>query len=214
MMQFELGTLTGEVEDAHVEVETLMSVKRMCKPMFAFPVIAHASKNWVEKYKDKFQALIAYENGNKEKAIMLGLVPIGKGDVLPEEGLEDNVYMISEKFRTWMNDKDNQYVIDTLDDGEILLGNKDVTEHAVLGDIMQKWLEDYIDKHKEIVAKCKDMNTSISQLTVNTAVGPSSPPVNIADFAQFIADFALFSTDLDTLKSRLPDLLSQKVKLL
>lgn len=211
-MIIELGSLTGEVEDAYVEVETRMGVKRLCRPMFGFPTMGRPSKNWVTKYKDKFLAIFMYENGNKEKAVMLGLIPIGDNNI-PAEGLDDNIVTISEKFRTWYNDKDNKYIIDALSDGEILLGNKDVTEPALLGNKFKTWAETSCEKAKTLSTKAQDISTQCATIIVNTAVGPSSVPTNASQFTTLASDCAQLALDFQQLKTDVPNLLSQKVKL-
>lgn len=195
----DIAKITGEVKDEYVQVITRMGVKRYVKPMFAFPLVARSYKSWITKHKDKFMAVIAFEQDILEKGVMLGLVPL-PGNNLPAEGLDDNVIMFSEKHRVWLNDTDNEMVLDLLENGGwIKLGSKDATEHGLLGDKTKKHLEDLCDK-------AQDMATAVAQLTVSTAVGPSSVPINAASFVQLAVDFV-------TIKTALADILSEKVKL-
>lgn len=169
-----LGRFTGEVVEDMVEVELKFNVTRLCTPVFAFPLFGQPHKEWIDKYKDKFMAVIAFEEeNNMEKPLLIGLKPL-KNNSLPAEGLDQMTYLMSTNFRVWMNDKDNELVIDVLNGGKVKLGDKNVTEHAMLGDKTATFLNDIIDLMKDLCDK-------VAAITVSTAVGPSSPPVNVAD---------------------------------
>lgn len=80
--------------------------------------------------------------------------------------------------------------------------------HAVLGEKQAEWLEKiikltetFIEKVTTLNTKVDVMNTAIQSLTVATAVGPSSPPVNVANFVQLTPDFATLKQDLSKLKT-------------
>ena len=194
----ELAKLTGEVKDFHIEVMTKMGTRRFCRPIFAFPLLARPSTAWVNKYKDKFFAAITHEINNPEKVLFIGLVPM-ESNGLPEEGVDDNVFLLSEKFRLWFNDEENKTVWDSLDGGELLLGDKNATEHALLGDKTIQWLEDLSDQVMDLADQC-------ALITVPTVVGPSGVPINAAAFNTI-------SLSVSALQGQLNTLLSELVKL-
>lgn len=167
----ELAKLTGNIVDNMVEVDIGRDVIRLCTPVFAFPLIAMPYKEWLTAYKDKFLAIISYQEGNMEKPLFLGLKPILDNN-FPVETFDQNAFIVSKEFRVWINDKDKKITIDIIGSGKIMLGNKDVTEHAVLGDTAKDWLKDISDK-------LADLCLEVSKITVPTPSGPSGVPVNL-----------------------------------
>lgn len=79
---------------------------------------------------------------------------------------------------------------------KFLVGDKDVTEKAVLGNKLKTKLEALCDKSQS-------MATKISTLTVNTSVGPSSPPTTAAEFTQLALDYAEIKSQLNEILSEL-----------
>jgi hypothetical protein len=59
--------------------------------------------------------LIDYENDVKERPIPYGFSSF-ENPKYPEEGYENNSFLISNNFRVWLNDDDNEMVLDLLDD--------------------------------------------------------------------------------------------------
>lgn len=142
----ELGTFTGELlDDQYVMVKLLSEVVLPCRPIFSHPLISVPTKDWLDEYKDKFQAVVSYEGGFEEKPFLLGLVPLRKND-FPSEGYDKNVYLISKKFRKWMDDANNKYIIESLDNGKIYLIDKNASEPAVLGAKNETALKELADK--------------------------------------------------------------------
>ena len=184
-----LGRLTGEVQDELIEVELQFGMKRFCKPVFAFPLIAAPYTDWVTEYKDKYMGLVGFANNKKgdnlEEALLMGIIPL-KDNQTPVETLDQgNVFIMTKNFRLWVDDTGNKYIVDVLNAGEILLGDKNVTEKAMLGDTTVQMLSDII--------------TQILAITVATPAGTSGPPLNAAAFS--------------ALQAQLQTLLSQTVKL-
>jgi hypothetical protein len=139
------GRLTGDydAESGYIGVKLSHGEEIFARPMCQIPVVGSYTKKWVEKYGKHFIALIDYENDVKERPILMGLVPL-KNPKYPEEGYENNFFLISNNFRVWLNDDDNEMVLDLLDDGIIKLGGKDVTEPAVLGNVAVTLLNEFI----------------------------------------------------------------------
>lgn len=193
---FLLAKLTGKVsDDGLVQVEMQFGVKRYCVPVFSFPLLAQPYQEWIDEHKDKFLAIVGFEDGNMEKPLLFGMRPT-KNNGVPAEGLDKKVYLLSTKFRVWLNDEDNEAVIDVLDGGKIKLGDKSVTEHGVLGDKLKKWLEDFSDEASSACEKA-------AQIQVVTAVGTSSVPTNAADFLAI-------KVNIEALKARLDEILSDE----
>ena len=193
--------MTGVVkEDILVEVVDMFGVTRYCQPIFAFPVIGIPYQDWVDTYKDKFLAVITFQDDgdpeDMQRALMMGMVPL-KENQTPTEGLDKHIMMLSKNFRLWFNDADVEFVIDNLNSGKIKFGNKNVTEPLMLGDKTKDWLSDLCDK-------AHDISTQAAAITVPTSVGTSGPPVNAAQFTQLAAD-------ITALKGQLTTLLSTKV---
>lgn len=175
------GKFTGEMHEGYVEIQMPTEIL-YARPVFAFPLIATITEEWLAEYKDNFLAVVDYIRDASEKPLLVGLMAIPDKN-FPEEG-EKNYFIITKKFRAWINDADNKFIVDALDNGEILLGNKDVTEPVLLGDKWKSLMDDLLD--------------ALAQLTVVSPVGTTSVPVNVASF--------------QAIKAQLQTILSQKVK--
>lgn len=152
----EFGSLTGEVlENVYVEVKLLHNVRRFCRPIFSFPLIGVASTAWVNKYKNKFLAVVSYESDNIQNAFILGLIPLESNNI-PPEGITDNIHLLSEKFRILLSDADNKLILDRLENGKILLGSKSASSPANLADknaeVLNKLCDKLIDIYNAINA--------------------------------------------------------------
>lgn len=192
--------MTGVLKDGYlVEVEDMFKVKRYAQPVFAFPMTAAPYQDWIDTYKDKFLAVITFENdGNDEdeqRALMIGITPLVNNQT-PSEGLEGHIMVLSKNYRQWINDATNEYVIDVLNNGKIKFGDKNVTEPVLLGNKTKTLLEDLCDK-------ATDACTAAAQITVPTPAGTSGPPINAASFTQLAVDFATIKGQLGTLLSQM-----------
>jgi hypothetical protein len=190
--------ITGVIKEGYlIEVVDMFSTLRYCQPMFAFPTVGIPYQDWVDTYKDKFLAVITFQDDgdpeDMQRALMMGMVPLVDNQT-PAEGLEGHIMMLAKHFRIWMNDVDKELVLDNLNAGKIKFGNKNVTEPLMLGDKTKSWLEDICDK-------AKDTCTYAAAITVPTPAGTSGPPVNAAQFTQLATDFAALKTQISTLLS-------------
>jgi hypothetical protein len=62
-----IGNFTGEIEDSqYVVVELLNGDTCCCRPCFAFPLIAVPTQDWLDKYKQKYMAVVGFRDGFKE----------------------------------------------------------------------------------------------------------------------------------------------------
>lgn len=107
------------------------------------------------------------------------------------------------KGHTWVVDEKNNKIYFTFKDGKTVLIDKDhvkigatsaTHEKSTLGETTKKKLENICDKAQSACEKA-------AQIQVPTAMGLSGVPTNAADFVQLAADFA-------TIKSELPEILS------
>lgn len=178
----ELVKLTGKVKDGlYVEVEMLFSVKRWAKPVHGFPFLGMPTQKWVDKYKNTYMGVVS-EYGKKSTLLLMGVVATDNGKT-PSETLNGNTFVLTEKFRIWIDDNNNKLTIDTLDEGEILLGNDKVSEPVLLGKKTRDFLEEFISE--------------VSAITVTTSLG-TMPILN--------------KIQVEKLKLKLDDLMSKKVK--
>ncbi len=136
------GKLTGNMTDnGYVYVKLATGIEIPCLPTFAFPIIFRPNKNWINKYKDNFYAIVTTEENNDERHLLIGLVPLVTKE-FPENTLDGSHYILTEKFQVWIDDKENKFIVKPLEDGEILLGDENVTEPLVLGNKMESlWKE-------------------------------------------------------------------------
>lgn len=183
----ELGKLTGEYDESgYVGVSLSTGEELFARPMIQAPIVANYTKEWVNSYGDNFLAVIAYENDAEERPILMGIIPL-RNPKFPEEGYENNYFFTTPKFRIHVNDDDNKIIIDTLEDqAEILLGNKNVTEQAMLGNKWKNWATRLL--------------TAIEKLTVIAPTGVTSVPVNKAEFTALKTDSELNDILSDTVK--------------
>lgn len=139
------GILTGDYdeESGYIGVKLSHGEEVFARPMCQVPVVASYTSMWVKKYGKYFIALVDFENDVKERPILMGIMPL-KNPSFPAEGYENNYFMITSNFRFWINDDNNEIVIDVLEDGKIKFGGKDVTEPAVLGNVAVTLLNDFI----------------------------------------------------------------------
>lgn len=139
------GRLTGDYdkESGYIGVKLSHGEELFARPLCQIPVVASYTKQWVDKYGGNFIALIGYENDLKERPILLGLVPL-KNPKFPVEGYENNYLILTNNFRVWINDTDNELVLDTLEDGKIKFVDKDVTEPAMLGNVAVGLFNEFI----------------------------------------------------------------------
>ena len=181
----ELGKFTSDIsEEGYIGVQIAPNVEIYARPVMAFPIIACITPKWLEDFGDKFQAVVDYEYDTYENPLLIGIVPI-KNTNFPTEGYEDNYFFYGNKFRIWLDETNNKCVVDVLADGKVMLGNKDVTEKAMLGNKFNTLFDKLIDEIKKI--------------TVVSPVGATSTPVN--------------SPALDALKQEFAQTLSETVKL-
>ena len=104
--------------------------------------------------------------------------------------------------------QDESFVLETGNQIRLLSQNGGDINHTVLGEKQQEWLEKiiklietFIEKVDSLNSKVDTMNTAIQSLTVGTAVGPSTPPINISNFIQLTPEFATLKQDLSVLKN-------------
>jgi hypothetical protein len=177
------ATLTGEVkDDFYVQVVTLQGVHMWATPAFSFPVMGMPTKEWVNKYKKGFLALVDFVDDRRTMPVFIGLIPNTSGKI-PSETVNGNTFILTEKFRLRINDKDNYCLIDSLDDGEILFGDEKVSEPLILGNSWKDFMDSFIEE--------------IGKSTVSTGIG-QMPLLNAANILKF--------------KLQLEKLLSKKVK--
>jgi hypothetical protein len=193
-----LGVLTGETKDELIEVQLHFGMKRMCRPVFAFPFLSAPYKDWVDTYKDKFMGIVTFLNNDKgdnfEEAILIGIMPLPNNST-PQEKLSDgNTILLTKNFRQWIDDQNNKYIIDVLNNGKILLGDKNVTEQAVLGNKAVQFINDLITQINLTLDQC-------ASITVVTPVGNSSPPVNAPAFMAIKAQITLLQQTINTILS-------------
>jgi len=195
--------ITGVIKDDFlIEVVDMFGVTRYVQPIFAFPLTAIPYQDWVNEYKDKFLAVITFQDdGNSEdmqRGLMMGMVPL-KNNQTPQEGLDGQIMLLAKNFRIWLNDTDNELVLDNLNNGKIKFGNTLADEPLMLGDTTKQWLNDF-------ASKVKDLGNATSQITVTCppSGGTSSPPINNVQLTQIVIDIQL-------LIQQLPQLLSQTV---
>lgn len=159
-----LGRFTGEIDEetGYVGVK-LMEDSLFARPLMQPPFIAIPDKNWVNKYGKHYMAVVAYEDNVEERPILLGVIPHAKPK-FPAEGYDKNYYVISEKFRVLLDDENNNCIVDVLDGGNILLGSKDVTEPAVLGNKNEEVL-------KKLAQEITNIYTALSSASVFSGDG-------------------------------------------
>lgn len=163
----EIGKLTGEYDaTGYIGVRLSHGEVLFARPLMQVPTIASYTKEWVDAYGGNFLAVVAYENDMHERPILMGVIPL-KNPSFPEEGFENNYFFTTPKFRLHVDDNANKITIDTLEtNAQILLGNKDVTESAMLGDKWKAWA-------KKLVAE-------IGKIKVIAPSGLTSEPINKA----------------------------------
>lgn len=155
---------------------------------------------------------VEFEKGNPRAPIWnfghFGEKPDGAMEK-PEElkDVKNYWFMTPEGQRIELDDTNKQIVLTLLE--KLMLGDKDVTEPGVLGNILKTKLETLCTKTALACTKAQSMNTKVATITVPTAVGPSGVPVNAADFITLATDFAQIKADVDSLKSELGDVLSE-----
>lgn len=194
-----IGKFTGVVEDEYVEVLLDFDVKRLCKPVMPFPIVGRPYPTWITDNKDKFQAVVSFEDeehNDREKALLIGYYPL-KNNNFPTEGLDDFWYLYSKFLRMYADEAARKLIFDYLHANSKVEFGKGGTEPAILGNKLKAHLDDLCDKGQALAQ-------AAGQITVNTAVGPSSVPVNLASFTQLATDFA-------TIKAALGDILSTRV---
>lgn len=141
------GKLTGKYDSSgYIGVKLAHGEELFARPMCQVPIVANYTSHWVEKYGDNFIAVVGYENDVRERPLLLGLIPL-KNPKFPEEKYEEqNYFFTTVNFRVWANDKENELVVDSLEDGgKIKLGNKDVDEPGVLGNVAVDLLNEFIE---------------------------------------------------------------------
>lgn len=181
----ELGKFTGEIDDhGYVGIIIDEDTQLFARPLMSFPNVSVINQRWLDHFGNKFQAVIDYELDTYENPILIGMLPLKDTD-FPAETYEDNMFFYGVNFRVWFNEKNNEWTLDVINGGKILLGNNAVTEQAVLGNKLNTW--------------CDNLIEAIKAITVISPVGPTSTPVNSAAF--------------DTLKSQFNTNLSNTIKL-
>lgn len=178
----ELGKFTGNLLDGFIEIELPQKETLLARPVMASPFVSRISEDWLAKYKDDYLAVLDYVRGNQRYPLLCGIVH--KEDSPKPSSDFNQHFILTDKFRIWINDSTNKITIDTLDSGEILFGNENVSEPLVLGNKLKSYLDSLID--------------GIMAITVNAPNGPTSTPINMATFV--------------SLKAQHATLLSQKVK--
>lgn len=131
----EIGTFTGELSDEkYVGVKLLHGEEIFACPVFAFPLIAVVTQEWLDGVSDKYMAVVGYQDDLREKPLLIGLKPL-KNSNFPSEGYEHNYYLYSKYFRIRLDDQNKKCIVDCLDNNAmIMLGDQNVTEPGVLGD--------------------------------------------------------------------------------
>ena len=158
---------------------------------------------------------VEFEMGNTRNPIWnfghFSFLPDGKTPEKPAELKDINNFwfMTPEGQRVELDDTNKQIIVTLIE--KLLLGDKDVTEPGVLGNILKAKLETLCTKAATACTKAQSMNTQIAIITVPTAVGPSGVPVNAAAFTALGAEFAVIKTEIDTLKNQLNQVLSEMV---
>lgn len=177
--------LTGNLLEGNVEVELLYGVTTYARPAFPFPFFAVPSPAWLEKYKDKFLALLTCENGVTERLLWIGVVPL-EGIELQPEGLEGTYYLLTDKYRVIIDDNKNELAIDVMDKGKLLLGSQKSQEPGVLG--------------KELATLLGKLIDEITKITVPTNVGPSTTPINTPQLVALKQEFEKFQSKITFLE--------------
>lgn len=165
------GTLTGDYDaSGYVGVKLSHGEEIFARPIMTGPMVANYTKDWVDAYGKNFIAVIGYENDLKERPLLMGIMPL-KNPKFPVEGYENNYFVTTKNFRLWFNDDDNELVVDVLKEGgTVKLGNKDVTEPAVLGHVAVNLLNEFIDD----LGKVATITTS-SGVTYSINTSPNWP---------------------------------------
>ncbi len=178
--------LTGVIDanSGFIQVELLDKDKVYARPVFSFPLIAIITKDWLDAYKDRFMAVVDYLGTGKESLVMVGIIPL-VNKTLPAEGYTNNYFLYGKDFRVWLDEVNNKCIIDVLNGGEILLGDKSVTEPGVLGDKNAAALKDISDRLNNIYS-------AIQNATVTPQDGGAS--FKAALLASLGADMTTIST--------------------
>ncbi len=120
--------------------------------------------------------------------------------------IEKNGLIFHEKY----GNKNNNEAIGLIEAEQIRLisRNGSNVNHAVLGEAQAEWLEKiiklvetFIDKVDDLTSKVQTINSGIQSLTVGTAVGPSTPPINLPTFVTISPEIATLKNELSDLKN-------------
>lgn len=203
----ELVKPTGKVDSndpQYIEVLISEGNSMFARPCYPFGFVYAPSTEWLDKYKDEILIAVVYENGVADNPLWIGYVPIdGKlSDIqnFPKQAIfrtknfilkfEDDNDALHIQQRDSSNTVKQQITLSGdecwITSDKIRFTKQAPSQDAVLGnklkdDILQKLCEE------------------LEKLTVNTAMGPSSIPVNVAA--------------ITAIKGQLSTILSGKVKL-
>lgn len=133
----------------------------------------------------------------------------GKTPQKPEElkDIKNYWFMTPKGHRVELDDTNLKIVVTLLE--KLLLGDKDVTEPAVLGNVLKAKLESLCTKTATACTKAQSLSTKVAQITVPTPLGPSGVPINAPEFGQLATEFAVIKSEIDTLKDSLGGTLSE-----
>lgn len=146
---------------------------------------------------------VSFEMGNPRKPLWehghFSFRPDGKTPEKPTDlGNVKNFWFKTPNGHIIEFDDENGRIVLTPND-VFLVGDKNVTEKAVLGNKL-------VDKLEELCDAVKTIATNAASITVPTAVGPSGVPANASNFIQV-------NTEVTALKAQLEQILSEVMKL-
>lgn len=190
-----IGKFTGEI-NADGTIGVLMPFGELlyARPCFTFPLFSVITKEWLDVYGDKFLAYVDFIDDLPQTPVLIGLAPLFNS-TFPTEGLQNNTFLHTKNFRFWIDDVNNKCIIDSLNNGEILLGDKNVTEPGVLGNKLE-------DELTAIKTTLDSLKSSLQKIqSTLSSIGVSDSPAIIA--ASVYGIVLTYPTQFSSLASQL-----------
>lgn len=207
-----LAKPTGKLLD---EDKTFVQLEFQSKLVYAKMMMPHGwffvpTEKWLQKHKDEFLFLIAFEAGNPSHPVVLGMLPVD--DKEPGGGYPNQAVFKTEEFEITVNDKEKTLTIKSdFDNGETqevrLEQGKIVVQSGSGGSVTLDSTGVTINEGSDVAVLGNQLVTFLNALvdqvaliTTTNAAGPSGPPNNVAA--------------IQALKAQINVILSQKLKIL
>ena len=189
-----VGT-THKDNEQFVLIELKHRVQQYARIIHSFPLFGYINKKWIDKYKDSVIGYIAYERGYPDKPLLISIA-FKDGSSFLGEGHPRSVNLVSEFVTLTLSDEAKTFVLDLREGSKAYFGSKDSNEALALGNKLKSSLDDLTDQVSSLAQ-------AVQKLTVATAMGPSGPPNNLAEFITI-------DTKLKAIKAKYNQFLSTK----